>query len=57
MPPVKALDSVTMSGTDAGVLEGEHCAGAAEAGEDLIEDQQKLVSVGQYAQMLQHAAS
>ncbi len=32
----------------AGVMEGEHCAGPAETREDLIEDQQKLVTVCQY---------
>ena len=46
VPPVSALDSVTMSGTHAGVLEREHRAGAAEAGEDLVEDQQQSVTVG-----------
>ena len=40
---------------DAGLLEREHRAGAAEAGEDLVEDQQKLVTVCQRAQSLEHA--
>ena len=41
VPPVSALDRVTMSGIDAGLLAGEQRAGAAEAGEDLVEDQQQ----------------
>ena len=39
---------------DARVLEGEHRAGAAEAGKDLVEDQQQLVAVGGGAQRAQH---
>ena len=34
VPPGSAFDTVTMSGAEAGLLEGEHRAGAAEAGED-----------------------
>ena len=42
-------------GRDARRLAGEHRAGAAEAGEDLVEDQQQLVFVGERAQAAQHA--
>ncbi len=45
VPPVSAFDSVMMSGVDARCLAGEHAAGAAEAGEDFVEDQQQIVAV------------
>ena len=45
VPPVSALDSVTMSGTTPACLEREQRAGAAEAGKDLVEDQQQLVAI------------
>ena len=54
VPPVSAFDSVMMSGVDARRFAGEHRAGAAEAGEDLVEDQQQVVFVGQRAQALEH---
>ena len=41
-------------GRDAGRLAGEHRAGAAEAGEHLVEDQQHVVFVGERAQALEH---
>ncbi len=43
-----------MSGDDPGLLHGEHRAGAAEAGENLVEDQQQVVAGGRVAQALQH---
>ena len=54
VPPVSALDSVTMSGTTPACLEGEQRAGAAEAGKDLVEDQQQLIAIGSGAQRAQH---
>ena len=54
VPPVSAFDSVMMSGTTPACLAGEQRAGAAEAGEDLVEDQQQLVAVGGRAQPAQH---
>ncbi len=54
VPPVSAFDRVTMSGVTPGRLAGEHRAGAAEAGEDFVEDQQHAVPVGERAQPPQH---
>ena len=47
VPPVSALRQRDDVGHDAGLLAGEHRAGAAEAGEDLVEDQQQIVAVGE----------
>ena len=44
-------------GHDAGGLAGEQRPGAAEAGEDLVEDQQQVVAVGRRAQPRSTAAS
>ena len=41
-------------GRNAGRLAGEQVAGAAEAGEDLVEDQQQVVAIGRRAQAPQH---
>ena len=46
VPPVSAFDSVMMSGTTPAASQANIAAGAAEAGEDLVEDQQQLVAVG-----------
>ena len=42
-----------MSGVTPGLLAGEHRAGAAEAGENLIEDQQRAAAIRHRAQALQ----
>src|SRR5262249_38010338 len=39
---------------DTGCLAGEQAAGAAETGEDFIENQKKLIAVRRFAQALQH---
>ena len=52
-PPVNAFDSVMMSGTIAGGLTCEQRAGAAEAGEDLVGDQQQTMAIGGRAQAAQ----
>ena len=54
MPPVSAFDSVMMSGVTPAASQANSAAGAAEAGENLVEDQQQLVAVGGRAQALQH---
>ncbi|CFM10567.1 Uncharacterised protein [Bordetella pertussis] len=41
-------------GPHPGLLEGEHRARASETGEDLVENQQDAVSVGQFAQPREH---
>ena len=56
VPPVSALRQGDDVGHHLGRLAGEHRAGAAEAGEDLVEDQQQLVAVGGRAQAAQHVA-
>ncbi len=54
VPPVKRLADGDDVGNDAGLLAGEHGSGASEAGEDLVEDQQQIVAVGEFAQAAQH---
>ena len=49
-PLPSALASVTTSGCDAGgVLEAEPAAGAAEAGLDLVDDQERFALVAELA--------
>ena len=54
VPPVSAFDKRDDVRHHAGGLAGEQAAGAAEAGEDFVEDQQQLVAVGRLAQPVQH---
>ncbi len=51
---MRALDRVTMSGSTPAACMANSWPGAAEAGEDLVEDQQHAVLVGQAAQGPQH---
>ncbi len=55
VPEVTPLAKVIMSGIDAVALGGEGVAEAAEAGDDLVEDQQDAVLVADLAQALQIA--
>ena len=54
VPPVSALDSVMMSGTTPAAWNANSDAGAAEAGKDLVEDQEQFVAIGGGAQRAQH---
>ena len=54
-PLVRPLAQTIMSGIDAEIVGGERRAEAAEAGDDLVEDQQDAVLVADLAQLLQIA--
>ena len=54
VPPVMRLRQCHDVGNDSGLLAGEHVARAAEAGENFVEDQQKLMFVGECSQPLEH---
>ena len=54
VPPVSAFETVTMSGTIPAASAREHRAGAAETGENFVQNQRHAVAIGHPAKPPQH---